>query len=50
MSTMGVAGGTIMATIITAHMRNMNRKSATLQDWIRGIAMPGSIPSICQAR
>jgi hypothetical protein len=30
--TMGAAEGTIMAVIITAHMRNIRPKSAALQD------------------
>jgi hypothetical protein len=40
--TIGVAEGTIMATIITAHMTNMRTKSTAPQDCIWGIAI--SIP------
>ena len=37
---MGAALGTIMATIITAHMAHMSRPSSTLQACIRVIAPP----------
>jgi len=43
-STMGAALGTIMATIITAHIRYINEKSAPFQDLTLPMAMPIDAP------
>jgi hypothetical protein len=37
---MGAALGSIMPTIITAHMRNISTKSTPLQGWAWAMAMP----------
>ena len=37
-STIGVADGSIIATIITVHMTNMKTTSFRLQDWVLGMA------------
>ena len=42
--TIGAALGTIMATIITAHITNISEKSAPLQDLTLPMAMPIDVP------
>ena len=49
-STIGAAVGTIIPTIITAHIRNMNPKSAMVQDRIWAIIMPWSMPPMSRAK
>ena len=47
---MGAAVGTIMATIITAHIRNIRRKSAPVQTRMSVMFIPMAMPLLERSR